>query len=307
MQFTEIKLCVATDDLETASAIANMVVPYGIYVEDYSDLKEGVEQIAHVDLIDADLLKKDGGTAIIHIYLNECENPVEAIAYLRERLDFSGIEADILSENVDDSAWNENWKKYFKPFSVGSRLAVCPSWEKYENTENRKVIHLDPGAAFGTGTHATTSLCMELLEKYVSGETTVLDIGTGSGILCISALLLGAKSAFGVDIDEMSVKTARENALRNGVAKRCDFTVGDLAKTVKGRYNIVCANIVADVIIRLLDDVADYMEKDGILIISGIIDTRKDDVERSVGEHGFTVAEHLVREEWQAYVLRCDK
>lgn len=306
MQFTEIKIKVDIKQIETASAIANMVVPYGIYIEDYSDIYEGVEQIAHIDLIDEDLLKKERDIAVIHIYLNECDNPKEAISYLSERFKAEGIAAEIISENVDDSLWNENWKKYFKPFAVGKKLAVCPSWEKYENRENRKVIHLDPGAAFGTGTHATTSLCMELLEKYTNGSTTVLDIGTGSGILCISALLLGAKSAFGVDIDEMSVKTAKENAKRNGVEEKCDFTVGDLAKSVTGRYNIVCANIVADVVIRLMDNVADYMEKDGILIISGIIDTRKTDVEAAAEKHGFKIAEHLSREEWQAYVLKCE-
>lgn len=304
MQFTEIKISVDTKDIDTASAIANMVVPYGIYVEDYSDIKEGVEQIAHIDLIDDALLKKDKSTAIIHIYLNECDNPVEAIGYLNERFAAAGIAADVLSESVDDSLWNENWKKYFKPFAVGKKLAVCPSWDNYNNTENRRVINLDPGAAFGTGTHATTSLCMELLEKYINADTTVLDIGTGSGILCISALLLGAKCAYGVDIDEMSVKTAKENAKRNGVYEKCDFTVGDLAKTVKGRYNIVCANIVADVVIRLFENVADYMEENGILIVSGIIDIRKADVEKAAKEKGFTIAEHLSREEWQAYVLK---
>ena len=228
MQFTEIKIKVDIKQIETASAIANMVVPYGIYIEDYSDIYEGVEQIAHIDLIDEDLLKKERDIAVIHIYLNECDNPKEAISYLSERFKAEGIAAEVVSENVDDSLWNENWKKYFKPFAVGKKLAVCPSWEKYENREN----------------HATTSLCMELLEKYTNGSTTVLDIGTGSGILCISALLLGAKSAFGVDIDEMSVKTAKENAKRNGVEAKCDFAVGDLAKSVTGRYNIVCEKII---------------------------------------------------------------
>ena len=138
MQFTEIKIKLNTADLETASAIANMAAPYGIYVEDYSDLREGVEQIAHVDLIDEDLLKKDKNTAFIHLYLSECDNPAEASAYIRERLAAAGVSAEIVSASVDDSEWNENWKKYFKPLEIGRRLAVCPSWERYENPENRK-------------------------------------------------------------------------------------------------------------------------------------------------------------------------
>ncbi|MBR0466623.1 MAG: 50S ribosomal protein L11 methyltransferase [Clostridia bacterium] len=304
MQFTEIKISVDIKHIETASAIANMTVPYGIYIEDYSDLEDGVQKIAHIDLIDDDLRSKDKTKAIIHIYLNECDHPLETITYLSERFAALGIKADVKKAEVEDTDWNENWKKYFKPFEVGDKLAVCPSWEKYDNKDNRFVIKLDPGAAFGTGTHATTALCMELLQKYVNNDTTVLDIGTGSGILCISALLLGAKSAFGVDIDELSVKTAKENAKRNGVNKKCDFIVGDLAKTVEGRYNIVCANIVADVVIRLLQSVKNYMEKDGILIVSGIIDVRKDDLLAAIPKYGFRIEEHLVREEWHAYVLR---
>ena len=303
MQFTEIKVEIPVSQAETAEAIANMTVPYGIYIEDYSDLKEGVMETAHVDLIDEQLLKKDPETAIIHIYINECENPAEAILFLRERLTDLGIENKIILAKTDDSEWSENWKKYFKAFAVGEKLAVCPSWENYENRDGRRVISLDPGAAFGTGGHATTYLCMSLLEKYTQPESRVLDIGTGSGILSISALLLGAESAVGVDIDELSVKTAAENARRNGVAEKCEFIVGDLAEKVKGRYNIVCANIVADVIIRLFDNVADFMEKDAVLLISGIIDMRADEVEAAAAAHGFTVKERLTRDEWHAYAL----
>lgn len=306
MNWTEIKIIIKTENLELASAIANMAVPYGIYIEDYSDLREGVMDIAHVDLIDSELLNKKADTAVIHIYINECDNPFEAAEYLKERLTAEKIDFKIDSEKINDSDWNENWKKYFKAFTVGEKLAVCPSWESYENEENRKVINLDPGAAFGTGGHATTYLCMTLLEKYVNEKTRLLDIGTGSGILSISALLLGAQSATGVDIDELSVKTAKENAQRNGVEKKCDFLVGDLAQKVSGRYNIICANIVADVIIKLLENVKNYMEKGAKLIVSGIIDIRKEDVEKSAKAHGFKITEHITREEWHAYVLESE-
>lgn len=303
MQFTEIKIEIPVEFTETASAVANMVVPYGIYIEDYSDLSEGVWDIAHVDLIDEELLCKKKDVSVIHIYINECDNPLEAIGYLKERFSALNIDYRIVSDTVDDSNWNENWKKYFKAFTVGEKLAVCPSWEEYNNPENRKVISLDPGAAFGTGGHATTYLCMNLLEEYVNPESRVLDIGTGSGILSISALLLGAESAVGVDIDELSVKTAKENALRNKVDKNCKFLVGDLAEKVSGRYNIVCANIVADVIIRLFDNVADFMEKDAVLIVSGIIDMRIADVEKAALSHGFKIIKHETKEEWHACVL----
>ena len=197
-----------------------------------------------------------------------------------------------------------NWKKYFKAFPVGKKLAIRPSWETYENTENRTVINLDPGAAFGTGGHATTSLCLEILEDYVNEKSKILDIGTGSGILAIASLLLGAESAVGVDIDELAVETAKKNAKINGVDKKVEFFVGNLADKISDKYDIVCANIIADVVIKLFEDVADYMNDDGILIVSGIIDIRSKEVETAAKKFGFKTVGALTREEWHAYVLK---
>lgn len=303
MDWTEITAKVPTDKTDEAAAIANMTVPYGIYIEDYTNLEADAEEIAHIDLIDEELVNKDRTHSVIHMYIAESDNAVEAVSYLRERFAACGIENEINCVLVDDTDWNENWKKYFKAFEVGERLAVCPSWEQYDNRENRTVISLDPGAAFGTGTHATTSLCLEVLENNVTESTTVLDIGTGSGILAIAANLLGAKSAIGVDIDAQSVKTAVQNAEINGVSDKTEFIVGDLADKISGKYDIVCANIVADVVMRLFDNVADYMKDDGILIVSGIIDIRADEVEKSATEHGFKIKKSLTREEWHCYVL----
>lgn len=303
MDWTEITARVPTEKTDEAAAIANMTVPYGIYIEDYTNLEADAEEIAHIDLIDDELVNKDRTHSIIHMYIAESDNAVEAVSYLRERFIACGIESEIKCELVDDADWNENWKKYFKAFEIGNRLAVCPSWEDYNNVDNRTVISLDPGAAFGTGSHATTSLCLEILEKRVTPNTTVLDIGTGSGILAIAADLLGAKSAIGVDIDAQSVKTAIANAEINGVSEKTEFLVGDLADKISGKYDIVCANIVADVVMRLFDNVANFMKDDGILIVSGIIDMRSAEVEKSAIEHGFTITESLMREEWHAYVL----
>ena len=303
MDWTEITARVPTEKTDEAAAIANMTVPYGIYIEDYTNLEADAEEIAHIDLIDEELVNKDRTHSIIHMYIAESDNAVEAVSYLRERFTACGIENEIKCELVDDAKWNENWKKYFKAFEIGEKLAVCPSWEEYDNKDNRTVISLDPGAAFGTGSHATTSLCLEILEKSVTQDTTVLDIGTGSGILAIAADLLGAQSAIGVDIDAQSVKTAIANAEINGVSEKTEFLVGDLADKISGRYDIVCANIVADVVIRLFDNVADFMKEDGILIVSGIIDMRAAEVEKSAVEHGFKISKSLMREEWHAYVL----
>ena len=303
MDWTEITAKVPTDKTDEAAAIANMTVPYGIYIEDYTNLEADAEEIAHIDLIDDELVNQDRTHSIIHMYIAESDNAVEAVSYLRERFTACGIENEIKCELVDDADWNENWKKYFKAFEIGEKLAVCPSWEVYDNKDGRTVISLDPGAAFGTGSHATTSLCLEILEKSVTQDTTVLDIGTGSGILAIAADLLGAKSAIGVDIDAQSVKTAIANAEINGVSEKTEFLVGDLADKISGKYDIVCANIVADVVIRLFDNVADFIKEDGILVVSGIIDMRAAEIEKSAVEHGFKISESLMREEWHAYVL----
>lgn len=303
MDWTEITAKVPTEKTDEAAAIANMTVPYGIYIEDYTNLEADAEEIAHIDLIDDELVNKDRTHSIIHMYIAESDNAIEAVSYLRERFTACGIDNEIKCELVDDANWNENWKKYFKAFEIGEKLAICPSWESYDNKDNRTVISLDPGAAFGTGSHATTSLCLEILEKRVTNDTTVLDIGTGSGILAIAADLSGAKSAIGVDIDAQSVKTAIANAEINGVSEKTEFLVGDLAEKISGQYDIVCANIVADVVMRLFDNVADFMKDDGILIVSGIIDMRALEVEKSALDHGFKIAESLMREEWHAYVL----
>jgi len=178
-----------------------------------------------------------------------------------------------------------------------------PSWEEYDNKENRKILHIDPGAAFGTGTHATTSLCLSMLENYVAEGSKMLDIGCGSGILSIASVLLGAETAVGVDIDAQSVKTAKENAELNNVSGKTEYIVGDLADKINGKYNVVCANIVADVVIRLLGDVRTFMEENAVLLVSGIIDARENDVLAAAEKHGFKVKEKQYKDNWCAFAL----
>ena len=304
MNWTEIKIKVPSKDTELASAIANMTVPYGIYIEDYSDLEEKAEEIAHINLIDEELLAKDRNVSIIHIYISECDNALEAVEFLKERFRAENIDCVVDSIGVEDTDWNENWKKYFHTSEIGEKLVIVPSWEKYDNKNGRTVLNIDPGAAFGTGTHATTSLCLSLLEKYVTNDTEMLDIGTGSGILSIAAVLLGAQKAIGVDIDAQSVKTAKENAQINKIADRAKFIVGDLADKISGKYKVICANIVADVIIKLFDDVEQFLADGGVFITSGIIDIRKDDVLKKADEKGFKIAEECYKDNWCAFVFK---
>ncbi|MBQ3817166.1 MAG: 50S ribosomal protein L11 methyltransferase [Clostridia bacterium] len=304
MNWTEITVKVNIEDTETASAIANMTVPYGIYIEDYSDLEAGAMEIAHIDLIDEELIKKQRDKSVIHIYISECDNAAEALEFLKERLKAQNIDFICEAAGVNDSDWNENWKKYFKACEIGQRLTIVPSWEKYDNISNRTLLHIDPGAAFGTGTHATTSLCLELLEGYSKSGEKMLDIGCGSGILAIASVLLGCESAVGVDIDAQSVKTARENAEINGVTDKTHFFVGDLAEKVDGKYGIVCANIVADVIIKLFDTVENYISQNGVFITSGIIDIRAEDVKKKAEVCGFRIEKECVKDNWCAFVFK---
>ena len=303
MNWTEITVKIPTEYTDTAAAIANMTVPYGIYIEDYSDLEAKAEEIAHIDLIDEELINKDRTEALIHIYISECDNAAEALAFLKERLTAENIPFSCGAEGVNDADWSENWKKYFHATEIRDKLAIVPSWEEYDNKENRKILHIDPGAAFGTGTHATTSLCLSMLENYVAEGSKMLDIGCGSGILSIASVLLGAKTAVGVDIDAQSVKTAKENAELNNVSGKTEYIVGDLADKISGKYNVVCANIVADVVIRLLGDVRTFMEENAVLLVSGIIDTRENDVLAAAEKHGFKVKEKQYKDNWCAFAL----
>ncbi len=304
MDWTEIKIRINSDDTEKASDIANMVVPYGIYIEDYTDLEQMSMEIAHIDLIDEDLVARDRQVAYIHIYINPQENPLEAVAYLRERYSAVGIDNEIEMINVNESDWADNWKKYFKPLEIGNRLAICPSWEQYENNDNRVVLNIDPGAAFGTGAHDTTRLCLSVLDRYCGDNKSILDVGSGSGILSISAVLLGCSNAVGVDIDAMSVKVAEVNAELNNVSDKTEFICGDLVEKVSGKYDIVCANIVADIIISLCDNVLDFMSDDGLFICSGIINTREEDVLNKLNQIGLSVSERFESGGWVALVCR---
>ncbi|MBQ9516107.1 MAG: 50S ribosomal protein L11 methyltransferase [Ruminococcus sp.] len=303
MDWTEISVEVKADKIDDAAAIANMTVPYGIYIEDYSGLEDEVMEIAHIDLIDEELLKKNRDIAKIHIYIDPEDNIDEAVSFLREHLTAAKIDHTIDLSRVQEDDWLNNWRKFFKPMPVGEKLLINPSW--YEDTEagGRAVLNIDPGLAFGTGKHETTRLCLEVLERYIKGGEEILDVGCGSGILGIASVLLGAKSAFGVDIDETAVRTANENAVVNHVGEKFTAAAGDLVDKVQGKYDIIVANIVADAIIALSASVKAFMKPDSVYIVSGIIDTRADDVKNAVAD-SFDIVEEITLGGWYCFVLK---
>ena len=297
MDWTEITVTVSNKDVEQVSHIANEVVPYGIYIEDYTNLEQDVEEIAHIDLIDEELLAKDRTQAKVHMYISCEDNPLEAVSKISEMLKEANIDFQVDSLDCNDEDWLNNWKQYFQPSPVGEKLLIRPTWRKNYDPEGRIVINLDPGLAFGTGTHETTRLCLEVLEKIVKEDTTVLDVGCGSGILGIASLLLGGKSAVGVDIDPMAVKTAKENAVLNNVEDRFTAIEGNFTEKVSGKFDIVVANIVADAIIFLSQGVKSFMKEDSVYIMSGIIDTRVDEVIEEVSEN-FEITQKLFLNGW---------
>lgn len=307
MEWTEVQICVATRDTEQASAIANMVVPYGIYVEDYSDLEQGAREIARIDLIDEELLKRDRTHSIIHIYLEPQEAPAEAVAFLRERLSACGIDSTVDTNGISEEDWANNWKRYFKPLSVGERLLICPTWETVDDTDGRIKLSIDPGMAFGTGGHDTTRMVLEAVEQYITPEADVLDVGCGSGILSVASLLLGAHTAVGVDIDALAVKMAVENGAINGFAEpRYTILQGDLVDRISGQYHIVLANIVADAILKLSPVIPQFLLPGGVYIVSGIIEERGAEVEAGLAACGFTLKQRLTHGGWCCFVCGKD-
>lgn len=303
MDWTEIKINVSAKDLGTAGDIAQMVVPYGIYIEDYSALEQEVREIARIDLIDEALLQKNRDEGVIHVYISPEESPKEAVSFLSERLNAEQIPHEITCESCAEEDWLHNWKQYFHPIPVGERLLIRPTWRGEYDPQERVVLNLDPGLAFGTGTHETTRLCLTALERYMNAGARVLDVGCGSGILAVASLLLGAGRAVGVDIDELAVKTAKENAALNQVEDRFEAICGDLTEKVSGKYDVVFANIVADAVILLSKDIAGFLKDGAVYIMSGIIDTRVQDVTQAL-EGRFEIMEKLAENGWYCLVAK---
>ena len=301
--WTELTVTVDVCNGEKAQDIAQMATDYGIYVEDYSHLEEEASAIAHIDLFDRELLNKTRDKILIHLYLSPKDSPAETSAFLQERLTAEQIPFTLQLADCAMDDWINNWKKYFKPIPVGEKLMIRPIWEEEINTQGRIVLNLEPGLAFGTGTHETTRLCLELIERYMKPGDTFLDVGCGSGILSVAGLLLGAKSAVGVDIDELAVKTARQNAAMNQVEEKFTAVCGSLTDRISGKYHFVAANIVADVILMLLKDIKAFMEPDAVLILSGIIDVRAQDVVTALAG-AFSILEQREENGWVALAVK---
>ncbi len=287
--------------LDTVSAIMSMV-DNALMIEDYSDVEKDLDGV-YGDLIDEELLARDRTVAAVSVFVPEEKNPKEAEFFIRARLTEAGVDAEITTSGVSEEDWADSWKKYYKPIKTGKRLVIVPVWETYEPAEGEITVMMDPGMAFGTGTHETTRLCAALLESYVRPGCTVLDVGCGSGILAISASKLGAERCFACDIDPVAVRIARENCEANETGN-VECQVSDLLRDVPSeKYDVCVANIVADVIIRMAPDIGAFMKEDGVLIVSGIIEERAEEVLSVLSENGYRVTDGKRENGWYAGVV----
>ena len=296
----------------------------GVVIDDEQDFQSFLENNhQYWDYVDEDLEASMKGKSRITFYLPADGDGFDQLAHLRTALQgfkdaHAGKYGTLLMtlENLKDADWENNWKQYYKPMEIGERLLVIPEWEQ-ENVKGQakyagKVpLILEPGLTFGTGSHATTRLCLTALEETIQGGETVLDLGCGSGILSIAALVLGAREAFACDIDEKCVDVAYENAALNGVGKdRYTVRWGDvltdttLQAEFGGGYDMVVANIVADVIMGLSDKVRPFLKEGGLFLCSGIIDTRAEEVADALRQNGWIIESTRSGEGWFSYSCR---
>lgn len=299
--WTQIKVTVKLEHLDTAVAVMS-VLDNNLMVEDYSDIDL---KTCYGDLIDESILNADKTVASVSLFIPANQNYNMAVSFIRERLSSEHIEPTIELVGVNEQDWANSWKQYYTTLHIGKRTVIVPAWEKYEAREGEIVVKMDPGMAFGTGSHETTRLVIELLEKYTKPGARMLDVGCGSGILAICASKLGAGECKAYDIDPVAVKVANENITQSGQTNiTCE--VSDLLRQVDltgDGYDLICANIVADIIIRMTPDIGRFMNDGCVLLCSGIIRERAEDVIAKLDEYGLGVIERLDDNGWCALAV----
>lgn len=311
MKWLEITIKTTTEAVEAVTSILYEQGVGGVAIEDPKDFLFEKQDALAWDYVDEDLYKKSGYEGvIIKAYLSEEKNVIASIEEITQKMGMLkeyGInigEGSVSLIEVDENDWAHSWKAYYKPAKIGEKIVVKPTWEEYEKSEGDIVIELDPGMAFGTGTHETTSMCIVELEKYVKPSSVVFDIGCGSGILSIAAAKLGSQKVIGVDLDEVAVKVSKENVEENNVSDIVEIKFGNLMDVVSDKADIVVANIMADIIKILAKDVKDSLKEDGVFISSGIILDKIEEVKSSLVEDGFEIIDVRTQGEWSAIVSK---
>lgn len=305
----EITIVTSSEAVEAVQGILYTTDVKGVSVQDSEDVEFKKKNPGDWDYFDESILNIQEG-AVVKAYYNGEENIDEIISYIKDGLNNLkeyGIDKGlglVTVSTVNEEDWANNWKKYYKPTRVGARVVIKPLWEKYDLKTHELLVELDPGMAFGTGTHETTRMCIQALERYVDENTRVFDIGTGSGILAIAAAKLGAKEIIGGDLDPVAVTAAKENVSQNNLSDNIKIFKGDLMEVVEGKADIVVANIIADVIKFLTPQLREYINENGLFISSGIIKDKKDEVVETLIENGFEPIEINNQGEWICIVAK---
>ena len=310
MKYTQVIIKTTSECSEIINAQMDMAGADGVNIQDRDEAMRYQKTPGEWDYIDESIFDKMDEEVLVTAYF-PLEKGEEAVKFLNERIawlreqDF-GLDLGSLhlsSSEVDEADWANEWKKYYKPFPVGDKLYVKPFWEEAD-AEDRIILEMNPGMAFGTGTHETTFMCLEYLEKIVRQGDKVYDVGCGTGILGIAAIKLGAESVLAVDRDVVAVAASKENGELNGVVEHMDIREGDLLKGVEEPCDLIIANIIADVIVAFADDAFKHVKECGYFIASGIITDRKKECMDAIREAGFNIQEIKVKGDWCAIAAR---
>ena len=300
--WTKLTTTVKVEHLERASSVISML-DNGLMIEDFSDFTlNGM----YGELVDESILGADRSIAKISIFVPEEKELSEYTEYIKTRLSELKIPFTLTLDDLMEEDWAQSWKQYFKPIPLGI-VTIVPAWEKYDAKEGEIVIRLDPGMAFGTGNHETTRLVMRIMQDEIKGGEYALDVGCGSGILSICAVKLGAASCNGYDIDPVAVKVAIENANDCGLSDKIKVGTSDLLSGVErihGGYGVCVANIVAEIIIRMLPELGGYLAPGAPVILSGIVSEKADEVCRCAEQNGYRIERREVENDWVALLIR---
>lgn len=310
MKWTEVIIKTTEEASDAVSEMLSSIGAGGVAIVDPNEIRRQIESPNSLDFADQEFMDSLGTEVTVKAYFNEAMKPDELSELINEKVKFISQFLEVGKgyvgyKMVDDEDWSTAWKKHYKPFHISDTVVIKPSWEEYEKQSGEIVIELDPGMAFGTGTHETTRLCSQLLERHVRPGDKVIDVGCGTGILSIIAVKLGAAYAEAVDIDEVAVRVSRENCAINGVSEMITVSKGVLSDLVPQKADIMVANIIADVVIGISELVPSYLKQGGILLTSGIIKERKEDVIKAYTALGFQLINVDEMGEWVAIVFKC--
>jgi len=310
MKWTEISIHTTNEAIEPISNILHEAGASGVVIEDPSELtKEREDWFGEIYDLNPGDYPEEG--VIIKAYLPVNSFISETVDSIKQEItDLIKYDIDIgtnlvTTTEVKEEDWASSWKKYYHPVKISETFTIVPTWEDYERVNSDElIIELDPGMAFGTGTHPTTVMCIQALEKTVQKDQHIIDVGTGSGVLSIAAALLGAKNVLALDLDEVAVESAKQNIEINHVSEQIEVRKGNLLEGIEDKADIVVANILADIIIRFTDDAASIVKQGGYFITSGIIQPKKLEVKEAIIAAGFDIEETLVMEDWVAFIAK---